>query len=233
MEFVNYYWVRSTAFACVFSVCVFCSMIFSAVLFHGRKEKSFIQKNLSLAVSGLVCGCLYLWSSFCYFGAQAPSDAKVQYFLMSVFCAVLSLFFLFAFFAHIRGKNLFERFQVLVYAPSIVYLLSLMLFLSFEIGKPDAYNVLAQALTLMFFVYHSNFYVKCSNKNFERRVFVFGVPAASVTLCYALPALIKHLGEFNSLSMVSPLTYIATSAYICIFLTSNMRCDACSEIKAA
>jgi hypothetical protein len=99
-----------------------------------------------------------------------------------------------------------------------------MLFFSFELGKPDAYNVLAQSLTLMFFVYYSNFYVRCSNKNFERRSFIFGMPAVAVNFCYAVPQLIKGLNSsFGELNNVLQMTYVATSVYIFVFLASDLK----------
>ena len=222
MELIDYSSVRTTAFACVFSACVFLTMIFSAFLYE-KKERECSFKNMPLAVVSAVCCLLYLWSAFCYFKSQAPSDSKVKYFLMTVFCALSSLFFVFVFYAHLKGENLFKKAQIIVYMPFFAYLISLMLFFSFELGKPDAYNVLAQSLTLMFFVYYSNFYVRCSNKNFKRRSFIFGIPAVAVNLCYAVPQLIKGFNSFGTLNNVLQMTYVATSVYIFVFLFSDLK----------
>lgn len=222
IEFMNYSWARSTTFACIFSACVFLTMIFSLFLCD-KKSKEYSIKNMSLALTSAICGLLYLWSFFCYFKNPAPSDAKFRYSLMTVLFVLSSLFFVFVFFAHFQGKNLFKKVQFIVYAPSFAYLVSLMLFFSFEMGKPDAYNILAQFLTLMFFVYYSNFYVRCFNKNFKKRCFAFGIPAVVVTLCYSVPNLIRNFDSFDSLNTALQMTYIATSFYIFTFLVSDLK----------
>ncbi len=228
MELIDYSSVRTTFFACIFSACVFLSMIFSAFLYE-KKESEYSFKNMPLSVISAVCCFFYLWSSFCHFQSQAPSDSKVQYFFVAVFYALSSLFFIFAFCAHFKGENLFKKVQFIVYMPFFAYLVSLMLFFSFELGKPDAYNVLAQSLTLMFFVYYSNFYVRCSNKNFKRRSFIFGIPAVTVNLCYAVPNLIKNFNSLGSPESVLQMTYIATSVYIFAFLISDLKQQNCLQ----
>lgn len=222
LELVNSSLVRTTTFALIFSACVFLAMLFSAFLYE-KKEKEYLFRNMPLTVISAACCFLYLWSSFCYFRNPAPSDSKVKYFLVAIFFALSSLFFLFVFCAHFRNKNMFKKAQIIVYMPFFAYLLSLMLFFSFEIGRPDAYNILAQSLTLLFFVYYSNFYVRCYDKNFKRRCFVFGIPAVFVTLCYSVPNLIRNFEGFNSLNTVLQITYIATSAYIFTFLASDLK----------
>ena len=220
MEIMNPGSVRSMMFAIIFAVCVFLMSIFSSGLAkYDNKEYSF--KNPILAIfSGLSAAALLAYSAV-LFNSSAPSDASFQYFGLSC-CSVLSaLFFGGVSYSHMTGKNFFRKLHFMLFFPIVMYVISLTLFFSFELDDPNAYNILSQALMLMFFVYYSNFYVKYSNKNYVKRCFAFGVPATLVSLCYSAPMLARDIT--NSTNCISSLTPIALSVYVFLFLMSRIK----------
>ena len=220
MQFVKPGSEKSTAFAVIFSACVFGMMLLASRLTnHSKVNYSF--KNFLLAGLRGICGLACAWNGIVHFNGPAPSDSKFKFLFFSVFSLLAALFFAFVSYSHLSGKNAFKTVQILVFAPVIMYIMSLTLFLSFELGEPSAYNVLAQCLSLLFFVYYSHFYVKCSNKNFKKRCLAFGIPAVTVNLCHFIPtAVSSSLGSPTStFSFLS----VSISAYILLFLINDVK----------
>ena len=220
LEFINPNYVRSTVFAVIFSVCVFLMMILSSRLAKHEQNNS-PMKNMPLAIVSFLCSCSHIWGFISYFKGPAPDDNKFQYFFLSILSILSSLFFLFVSYSHYSGKNLFKKFQILLFCPILFYLVSLTVFFSFEIGTPSAYNVAGQSLILMFLVYYSNYYVTCSKKVLKQRSFVFGIPAAIVSASYSIPALC--LNSFGSINSVTSIVYLMTAVYISLFLASRLK----------
>lgn len=220
MQYINFNSVRSTAFAIIFSTCIFAMMILSSQLSNSPKV-NYSFKNLPLFSLSAICSAMSIWTSISYFNGTPPSDAKVRYLFLAIFCAISALFFALVCYSHFSGKNAFKVLQILIFAPVVMYVLSLTLFFSFELEDYSAYNVLAQSLTLLFFVYYSHFYVKCSEKNFKKRCLAFGIPAVTVNLCHFIPNVISSsLGSpANTFSLLS----ISISAYILLFLANDIR----------
>ena len=220
MQFVKPGSEKSTAFAVIFSACVFGMMLLASRLTnHSKVNYSF--KNFLLAGLSGICGLACAWNGIVHFNGPAPSDSKFKFLFFSVFSLLAAVFFAFVSYSHLSGKNAFKTIQVLVFAPVIMYIMSLTLFLSFELGEPSAYNVLAQCLSLLFFVYYSHFYVKCSEKNFRRRCLAFGIPSVFVNLCYFLPVVFST--SFGSMDNVFSVMSLAISIYICLFLLSDFK----------
>ena len=219
MQFVSSGSEKSTVFAVIFSFCVFAMMFFSSKLAdHSKVNYSFKNFMLSGLSIGCALSCIYtVWANS---KTPAPSDAKFQYLFLSIFSAVSAVFFLFVAYSHFSGKNAFRTIQFLVFAPVIMYIASLTCFFSFEI-EHNAYDLLGQCLTLLFFVYYSHFYVKCSNKNFRKRCLAFGIPGICVNLCYFIPTVFSE--PVGSLSYAFSIMSILISAYIGIFLVSDVR----------
>ena len=219
MQFVSSGSEKSTLFAVIFSLCVFAMMFFGSKLAdHSKVNYSF--KNFLLSGLSAACGLACVYNVFANSNNQPPSDAKFQYLFLSVFSALSAAFFVFVAFSHFSGKNSFRTIQFLVFAPVIMYIASLTCFFSFE-REHNAYDLLAQCLTLLFFVYYSHFYVKCSNKNFRKRCLAFGIPGVSVNLCYFIPTVISE--PVGTMSHAFSVMSILISAYICAFLVSDFR----------
>lgn len=221
LEFVNPGSISTVPFAVLFTSCVFFMMIFSSKLPEERVQS--FQKNLPMSVVSAICSLGYACGALAYFKNPAPSDCKTQCFFLATLCTLSCLFFIFVFYSHFSGNNPFKKLQLLVFAPVATYLVSLTLFFSFEIKNLSPYNVAAQSLTLMFFVYYSHFYVKCSNKNFRRRAFIFGIPAIILTWGYSIPQL--ALNPLGSLEGMTSIMYILNSLYIFAFLASDLKKD--------
>lgn len=220
MQYINFNSVRSTVFAIIFSACILAMMLLSSQLSKNSKvDYSF--RNMPLTAVSAICSVMSLWTSISYFNGTPPSDAKVRYLFVAIFCALLSLFFALVCCSHYSGKNAFRVLQILIFTPVIMYILSLTLFFSFELTDYSAYNVLAQSLTLLFFVYYSHFYVKCSEKNFRKRCLAFGIPAVVVNLCHFIPTAISS--SIGSPTSTFSILSISISAYILLFLVNDIK----------
>ena len=215
LSFYNIEALKSPAFALTFITVIFLIMFFAS---RSKSDLAHFVTSPILALSSLLCFFSCLWTCTSYFKGPAPDDLKVQYFFMSFISALSAFFFLFVAISHFSGKNMFKKFQILIFAPSLKYLLSLTLFFSFDVGTPDVFNVASQSFLLMFFVYYTQNYVECVKKT-PKRSAVFGIPAILVTLSYTMHSIFSS--HFNSLQFVTSVMYLVTSIYIALFLLDS------------
>lgn len=220
VEFVNPQIVHSIWFISIYALSLFVMMVVSAKS-KAMKEGAPVPKNQLLSFLSFLCvpGCA--WSAYVYFISEKPKDLKVQYTMLSVFCAISALFFAYVCYAHISGKNPFKNLQMLLFAPPIMYLFSISVFFSYEIGKHDLYDLLFKSLALLFFVYYPQNYVEFSDIGHKRkRMITFGLPSALISFGYFFSHMskISLCSNFGVLDCASGIMHALISIYVLGFL---------------
>jgi hypothetical protein len=209
------------------AVCLLSALGISISCFWISNEdlKSFykFKKNLPMgSICALVCIAFALLA-IAFWKDAAPADLKKQYPIMFFLSCVASLAFAFFSFSHFTGKNKFKFLQILIFAPAVYFIFSLTLFLSFDAGTPDPYNVIAQSFLSLFFVYYTQIFVKCSNKiNIPKRLVAFGLPSILALLSFAIPAIFSSRFSCFSVLSLAPLTHTLAIIYIALFLFEGL-----------
>jgi hypothetical protein len=178
-------------------------------------------KNQLLGIlSFCICGA-FVWCAYAFKNDVAPDDLKKQYFVMFFISCLTAISFLVSSISHFLGKNFFKSMPILAFIPVIYFLISLTLFLSFDIGLPNAYNLTAQSLLTLFFVYYTQIFVNCVEKiNIPKRLVVFGFPAIFATLSFTIPTIFSST-SLTSVSIATSVAHTFLIVYIFSFLVQN------------
>ena len=223
VELINPQMVKTTWFMVFYAVFVFLMMVVSSKSKAMIEEKP-VPKNILLAFISFLCALGCGWASYYYFTSEKPKDLKVQYTLLSVFCALSVLFFFYVCYSHVSGNNPFKNIQVLLFSAPIMYLSLLAVFFSYEIGKHDVYNVVSKGLTVLFFVYYSQNYVSIPDIGYKRkRMITFGLPASLISFGYFIPYIKSYSPCCRSDNVIfaSNIMHLLISFYILAFLVTG------------
>lgn len=179
-----------------------------------------MRKNLPVGITALLSSALIAWSGVSYLidatvynSDRHPLIAAILSFLSAVTFAMIA-------FSFITGKNLFKKAQIMIFFPSVMLGLFMISFLSMSNNSPDPYNVLQNALFLLFLLYQSQVFITFVNRGTVKRLFLFGMPAIIASVMYNVPSLITDFGnglDFKYVSVSSCLSFLAISLYM-IFL---------------
>lgn len=220
IELINPDLVSSLWFISIYAFSLFVMMVVSSKS-KITENKGSVPKSGILSFLSFLCVLGCSWGAYAYFLSEKPKDLKVQYTMLSVFCAISALFFAYVCYAHVSGKNPFKSLQMLLFAPSIMYLFSISVFFSYELGKHDVYSLITKSLALLFFVYYPQNYIEFSDIRYKfKRVITFGLPSSLISFGYFFSHVIGFslCSDFGSLGCASNIMHAVISMYILGFL---------------
>jgi hypothetical protein len=193
-------------------------IIISCFYFDNGNFGNEFKSDLTLGTLCSGISASFIWCALSFLKDHAPEDIQGQYFIMFLLSCTVAISFFIISISHFTGKNKFKSMQLFIFAPAIYFLFSLTLFLSFDAGTPNPYNIIAQSFLALFFIYFTQFFLKCTKKiNIEKRLLALGLPSVLAAVSFTVPALFSNPSA-NSVLTSTSVAHTLVAFYIITFL---------------
>lgn len=211
---------KLTVFLLVFAM-IFVVLAIAIASSKDIKQKMEIRKNIFLGSLSILVSVCFGILTFLYILDKSKYDFIVQHLIMILFSIIACITFALISITFLTGKNKFISSQTLIFGPTLFYIGVMINFLTIANSNADPFDAAANSFILLFFVYHSNVFVKMSQKIMAKRVFVFGFSAIISIVCYNLLAILRyyrHDLELTNVALMAFFLNVLVGIYIYQFL---------------
>lgn len=176
-------------------------------------------KNPYIGIISLIASGVFIWNAM---GLVSPSpDTFFQNLLMLVFSIASAVTFLFIALNYFLGRNMFTKAQILIFFPTLWFIIKMVSFLSISDDMPDQYDVSLNAFMLLFLLNHTQLFVTSTDKNITKRLFMSGLPAVACSVMFCVPEIIHQMQTtetINHLELSTLVTQLVLGVYTCFVL---------------
>ena len=206
-----------------FSIIIICMSLFSKELQFDIK----IEKNVLVSISLFLVGASAIAESLESFKEAFSGAQGNNMFGLLVLCilsAIASVVFFVLATGYFTGRDLFDKFPIMLIMPVVWLLYRLMI--SFIDARTVANNsvemmgIITNAFLTLFVLYNAKMYIIDKNGAVVKKLFAFGLPSVAFALCYGIPNIYKvlFLDRGDTGLVLSSVTYIVMSIYIILLL---------------
>lgn len=211
---------KSILFFCTIAVVAAVFFVFS---FLSKDKISYFRsnKNPYIGIISLIASVSFLWNALEYIVSDTSSDAFFQTLLMLILSVASAVTFVFVAFNYFLGKNMFKKAQILIFFPTLWFIIKMVSFLSISDDMPNQYNVALSTFMLLFLFNHTQIFVTSTDKNVTKRLFMFGLPAIDCSLMFCIPEIVKQMQNvetLNRLDLSMAITQLVLGVYTCFIL---------------
>lgn len=232
-EFLNIKFVESQVYSLIFLFVILCIvLVISREKFSVNGLKNLeINKNIYLGITSLLVSMSFFWCISVYYNDTSQYDFEWQPVAMAILSILSCISFLIMSIVFFTGKNVFAKVPFFLFCPIFWFTLDMILFLSIQNDNNNVYDICLTGFLALFFVYYTQVFATCSERNIVKTILAIGVPCIALNMTKAFPIFVKYIQDSRSVKDVSLAT--CTMETLVIIFIIALIVEVNSQVKNA